>query len=300
MINEFINICKKNQKELLIYLNSYLLKYYSKDKIESTNSYIYVQGDIPVLLVAHLDTVHSEKPKNIWYNNKGCIKADEGIGGDDRCGVFIITNLIKESPRPSLLFTTDEEIGGVGATEFCSVHNSLDVNCMIELDRRGKNDVIRYSDENDELIKIFECLGYKEDFGSFTDISILSPHFNISGVNLSVGYYNAHTKDEYVDVNHMKSTEQRVKKFLKNESNYNKKYEYKEEFRDPYYCHFGIQVCDFCNKPIRRFDDLIETPDGICCNECFKAYQNFYEECPNCGSLKWKDDICFDCGYYYE
>ena len=47
MINEFINICKKNQKELLIYLNSFLLKYYSKDKIDKYIKEHNVPNEIP-------------------------------------------------------------------------------------------------------------------------------------------------------------------------------------------------------------------------------------------------------------
>ena len=216
MIKQIINICKMKQEKLSKFLPLVLNDYYKK--IEVTSDYIYAEGDIPVLLVAHLDTVHKETPNNIWLSldNKK-IKADEGIGGDDRCGVYAILSIIGKlkNNRPYILFTTEEERGAIGAEIFCKVHDSIPINCIIELDRRGKNDVVRYDDDNDKLVKIFEGLGYHEEYGSFTDISVLCPHFKVSGVNLSCGYYNAHTTNEYIDLEELQWTINKTLKFLK-------------------------------------------------------------------------------------
>ena len=50
-------------------------------------SYILVPGKAPVMLVAHLDTVHREPVKTICRSDNGNIlMSPQGIGGDDRRG----------------------------------------------------------------------------------------------------------------------------------------------------------------------------------------------------------------------
>ena len=52
------------------------------------NSYILVRGEAPIMLVAHLDTVHKAPVKHICKTqNGGILMSPQGIGGDDRCGV---------------------------------------------------------------------------------------------------------------------------------------------------------------------------------------------------------------------
>ena len=69
----------------------------------------------------------------------------QGIGGDDRCGVYALSKIYGQSSRkPWLLFTCDEEVGGIGAHVFCEDHakgklpESLsNLKFLIELDRKG-------------------------------------------------------------------------------------------------------------------------------------------------------------------
>lgn len=39
----------------------------------------------------------------------------QGLGADDRAGIFAIIQIIKSGLRPHIILTTDEEVGGVGA-----------------------------------------------------------------------------------------------------------------------------------------------------------------------------------------
>ena len=59
----------------------------------SDDGFLYAEGDIPVLVVAHMDTVFDEPPKNLRYNrNEDKIyNLFDGLGGDDRCGIYSIT-----------------------------------------------------------------------------------------------------------------------------------------------------------------------------------------------------------------
>lgn len=314
MINEFINLCCKSQDDLLFLLPKELKKKYKK--VKSTRDYIYAKGNIPVLLVAHLDTVHKSLPKTIWIDTTGdMIKSDEGIGGDDRCGVFSIMYILKNIDKkflPYVLFTTDEEIGGLGAATFCKNNKKLPVNCMIEIDRRGSNDVVRYDDGNDTLIDIFtKDLGFKEDFGSYTDICTLAEEYGISGVNLSSGYYRAHTTEEYVVFSEMIATAVRVITFLKNPKYYQNKHVYEEVVYTPKTYstwnwnkwsrdrnNTGYIQCACCEQ-IHPEEDCVFLEDfgGYVCEDCFSYYQDEYVKCPDCEEYTYKGDgYCWNCG----
>ena len=301
IINKLLTICKMSQQELLDQLPEYLERYYPKESIYITQKYIYVKGDIPVLLVAHMDTVHLTTPENIWISSDQTkIKSDEGIGGDDRCGIYALNYIATKPIKPHLLYTTDEEIGAIGAQEFCADYEDIDVNCIIELDRRGDKDVVVYDDDNTNLYKKFEKLGFTLANGSFTDISYISPHFKISGVNLSIGYYNAHTCNEYIDINVLKENIDILYKFLENPKNYRKKYTYKEKqvknIFNRYRYLYRDNKCDCCGSYINDFDEEFITDDGIFCESCFNRYLNDYMICPHCNEIVYKAEKCEYCG----
>lgn len=204
---DLITILKKEQNELLFYCYEQLKRAgYKRKKIKLTKDYLYAKGKIPVLLVAHLDTVHHEKPKTVLYDKeKQMLWSPEGIGGDDRCGVYAILKIIQNF-EPYILFTTDEEIGGVGATKFVNENFEVPVNFIIEIDRRGNKQAVFYDCGNEEFKEVIEALGFVEKYGTFSDISIISPAFDIASVNLSAGYYNEHTKYEYINLLHLDFT----------------------------------------------------------------------------------------------
>lgn len=305
IINKLIDICKMTQEELLGALPSYLEKHYSKDKIHNTDRYIYVEGDIPVLLVAHLDTVHLNTPKNIWVTlDQSMIKSDTGIGGDDRCGVYALNHLATKKMKPYLLYTTDEEVGCIGAQGFCDDYTDIPVNCIIEIDRKGSKDVIVYDDTNPNLYKKFVELGFKLNYGSFTDISYLCPHFGISGVNLSSGYYHPHTNDEFINVIELQENIDLIYRFLENAENYSDKYLYIQSLRTSFFNSYKYlyrdDCCDYCGSHISGLDEEFGTPDGILCETCFNRLQEYYTICPDCDEIVYNDKYCDYCGRNLE
>ena len=91
----FDDILRMRQKDLKHYLAGHLKKlgYETVKK----KGFLYAEGTVPVLLVAHLDTVHSELPHIICRSEDGrYIMSPQGIGGDDRCGVYMILQIISE------------------------------------------------------------------------------------------------------------------------------------------------------------------------------------------------------------
>ena len=231
-INKFIDICRLSQEELKKFLKNELTRIYKKNNLIDDNGFLYAKGDIPILLIAHLDTVHEQLPTiiHITGNDKKntIISSPQGIGGDDRCGVYIILKILSKGYKPYVLFCENEEIGCVGAmlaAENIKVTESIStLNYIIELDRKGNKDAVYYDCYNTEFIDyIRSTIEYEEEYGSFSDISVIAPKTKIAAVNLSCGYYNAHTSKEYVVFQEMENTCLQVEKLLKTKS---KQFEY--------------------------------------------------------------------------
>lgn len=206
---EFENICKMRQSTLKKHMRKQLESMY--DEVICADGFIFAKGTVPILLVAHMDTVHKELPQEIVYDN-GKISSPQGIGGDDRCGIYMISKIIKKH-HCSVLFTEDEEIGGVGAGKFVKHDCSKDLsfNYAIELDRKGKNDAVFYDCDNPIFTDfITETDDWVEAYGSYSDICDVAPAVGCAAVNLSCGYYNAHTKDEYVMLEEMETNINKV------------------------------------------------------------------------------------------
>ena len=88
-MNKLAHLLKLTQKELKIEVYNYLQQ--KKMKPIYDDGFVYAKGDIPILLVAHMDTVFDEPPKRLFYNKKEdkIFNPNGGLGGDDRCGVYL-------------------------------------------------------------------------------------------------------------------------------------------------------------------------------------------------------------------
>ena len=187
------------------------------DSVISSKDYIVAVGDIPVALTAHLDTVFKTPPEDIYYDRvKNVMWSPDGLGADDRAGVYAITNIVKSGLRPTIVLTTDEELGCLGASKLVqSMPNApTDLKYIIELDRRGSDDCVFYSCNNPEFDEYVESFGFVTNFGSFSDISTICPAWGMAGVNLSIGYYNEHSVSETLHIGNMFNTIAKVKKML--------------------------------------------------------------------------------------
>ena len=69
---------------------------------------------------------------------------------------------------------------------------------IIELDRKGKDEAVYYSCYCPELEDYITSKGFHTDIGSYSDIVDIAPVLGVAAVNLSCGYYNAHTQHEYI------------------------------------------------------------------------------------------------------
>ena len=322
---EFCNYAILSQAQLKLQVHRELKSLGYKSKIR--DGYVFARGKLPVMLVAHLDTVHKDVPCNIWFSaNYNQIKADEGIGGDDRCGVFTIMHILKNTElRPNILFVEDEEIGSIGSGTFIQHYNkdNLDLDFIIEIDRKGRVDSVYYDLDNDDFVNYIDGFGFTKDWGSFTDICKLCPHFGVAGVNLSSGYYNPHTKEEYVVVSEMMDTRNKVVEILKQYTlaeNVRNKFEWKEKtytysygygsyyYDDNYY--YGRNWVKNYNKQHdpKKTNPYYVDPNTSTENNIVEAvqdlewdtdledeYAHYESTCPYCGRTGMGRDDDYDC-----
>lgn len=297
ILPEFVELCKMTQEELIVLLPDLLLQS-GYTEIVKGDGYIYAKGNIPVLLTAHMDTVHKETVKDFYEleeNGNHILSSPQGIGGDDRCGIYIILEIIK-THKCSVLFCEDEEIGGIGSSKFCDtelIHELSELNYMIELDRANYNDAVFYDCDNKEFTNfILDNTGYVEKFGSFSDISYLAPASGIAAVNLSCGYYHAHQLSEEVVIEDMLRTINVVKdlldvqskqfKYIKAKysgyygslhSNYYRRLYGYDNWKDDFEYEEEFILCVFVND----YDNIV-TSKGYTQDE---AWRRFYESNPN-------------------
>lgn len=315
-IKEFKRLLRLTQPQLHEYLCEVMPSYYEDDMIvDEYENFLYCKGDIPVLLVAHLDTVHKTIPHEIYYDSEQDVMwSPQGIGGDDRNGVWSILEILDAGLLPSVVFTWNEEVGGIGASHFCSVLSEEDlshINFAIQIDRRGKMDCVFYDLNNKEFEAYIEEYDFKTNIGSFSDISIICPHFKFAGVNLSSGYYNEHTSNEIIKVKDMEYTIERVINILKDINEDDIRWDWNEIIRTGY----GNWTYNF-DKPKSTLDwcancqELVQSHDFILeydmCKSCVSKLNlpvkdTFY--CDLCKRIEGVKDmyehegdlICRDC-----
>lgn len=317
-IEEFKSLLRLGQKDILKVLKNNLKNIYKKENFitNEKQTFLYYEGTSPVLLVAHMDTVYDTEIKNysaygiknnkinsiarpymnIYYDSTNHIMwSPDGLGADDRLGIWIIINILRDGYRPHILFTTDEEIGAFGADDFVEeyfkneqLQNSFNkLKYMIELDRRGEKDCVFYDTNNMDFEKYVESFGWKKAIGSFSDINVLSTNIDIASVNLSVGYYSEHSLTEHCDLlqatKNLTIIESMIYDSYKNEVQY---------FKSNYIAkNYGIynnynyinysnnnsskgMVCDCCGLPA---DELVYNTlyNGWLCDNCYEYFKEY-------------------------
>lgn len=167
------------------------------------------EENIPLpVFCCHLDTVHEDAPEPELLGNDVLTSFNgHGVGGDDKCGIVACIELLEKVPCKCIFFR-DEETGCRGAKEYDAKSLANELFC-IEIDRRNGSDLITsaYGTKmcSDEFIaRIKESLPHcKEAVGAYTDISKLGDA-NLNMLNISAGYYNPHSSNEYVILSELK------------------------------------------------------------------------------------------------
>jgi hypothetical protein len=190
-----------------------------------------------VVLIAHVDTVFDEikawdsethsfirklntSEKEIFFDAKqGVFWSPDGLGADDRAGVYAVMQIFfsmrGQPDQPVVLLTNGEESGGTGAREAAHSLSILrQCNFLLEIDRRGKDEVVYYNDDTLSFRAFIESFGFTESIGSFSDISIIAPALNLCSANISAGYFSEHDEIEHLYVSYLHQTIEKAKRIL--------------------------------------------------------------------------------------
>lgn len=256
-----------------------------------------------VCIVAHIDTVWDDNvwgfPKRIKRGAKtlvhdkdrGMIWSANGLGADDRAGVYAALKLFRDTPepyKPYILFTDFEECGGAGASEASDLFKTELSRCnfLIELDRANALDAVFYNGESNEFVEYVLAFGFKEAIGSFSDISIVCPKIEKCGVNLSIGYYFEHTEREYLNTNIMNSTIKKVGHILL--SNHEANQLWHLEATAKYRAAYGSAIfdslssdsyefeyeCPYCYEELNQ-EDLTYNGNDVVYGHCRRCTERF-------------------------
>ena len=192
------------------------------------------EGEFYPMFISHTDTVHELvdlidvkeeyllRPytfgKDFGDEQTLCLKAYDkdgnptGIGGDDKCGIFICMELLQKLDKVKVAFFVSEETGCHGS-KMVDLDFLKDVGYCTQYDAPGDH-LISYScmgtvlfDENSEFFNI-AYRAISEGFGNemlvqshpYTDIMIMKQKSDLSCINMSCGYYNMHTANEFVSI----------------------------------------------------------------------------------------------------
>lgn len=293
-LKQFFQIKQSTLKRVM---ERYLEEKYTE--VIKTEKYVIAIGDIPVALVAHLDTVFKSPPQEIYYDRQAnVIWSPDGLGADDRAGVYSIVQILKDGYRPTVILTTDEECGGIGAAaiekDFRIAPTTFKY--IIELDRQGEKDCVFYYCNNDEFEEYVESFGFETAIGSYTDICEFCPAWGVAGVNLSIGYKHEHSYSEILNLNHMYNTIKKVETML-DQINEAKSYIYinanwwesydSKWFKDLYDgIAFKTNKCNHCSKEFDEYElfdvynELTEIDIKLCA-DCLTSLSNL-NWCESC------------------
>lgn len=238
------------------------------------------------ILVAHTDNVLKGKREPVFDLNRRCISGrDVGIGFDDKAGIMAIIALWRhfKDQRFRIIFPADEEVGGVGSRQMDS-NWYADAAWILELDRKGHKDLIQVSGGtrlcSDEFASKWEELGFEKADGVFTDVNEFKPNADwVNMANLSIGYYNPHTDDEYLDTKVFEEIVNKVAVFIEKDYCFDPdKPDEKPNWDFNNYPRTDwINRCDNCGA-VCNTDDVIYDDYGtrFCCQDCMKEYYDDY------------------------
>lgn len=194
---------------------------------------IYVtkgDSDTYPCIVSHIDQVQDKysddynvyllKDTLMGYSQKR--REFEGLGADDKNGIWVCLKCLQKYDIMKCAFFVEEEIG-CGGSSAAKIDWFDDCRFVLQCDRRGGSDLITNiswidlcSDEFLQDIN-YSAYGYKPTSGLMTDVETLKNRgVNLSMLNISCGYYNPHTDNEFTVISELKNCLAFVENIIEN------------------------------------------------------------------------------------
>ena len=238
-------------------------------------------------IVAHVDQVHDYNENFRVVEVEGKLFGMDhvemervGVGGDDKCGVYLAMRMFELLDAVKLVFFKDEEIGCLGSGK-ANMDFFNDCAFVLQGDRRSlTTDFITHTNGTKCCSKKFlkairptlSKYGYTENYGTITDVGELkNKGLDISCANVSCGYFDAHTKWEYVDIDLLENCENLFYDLCTNFAWKQWKHTPSKRWT-PNWEYYGNP-----NRKQESFDRWAEYENG--------AYEHFYDDEPPAQSL---------------
>ena len=273
------------------------------------------EGEYYPMFIAHTDTVHHKVDKMMIIqenlvrpNTFGkqfdevkvpCLKAyaedglPTGIGGDDKCGIFICLELLKTLDKVKIGLFVSEETGCHGSSQ-CDESFLQDVGYITQYDAPGNHLIseicsgVRLFERDSEFftktLKVIED-GFENEMliqsHPYTDISQLKKKIDVSCINMSCGYYNMHSDQEFVSIGDVEKSILIGQNMVK-ELGYKK---YKYEYKPIVYTQqtvmnslLGFDKDDDFEVHQLETVDVLEEKDGITISDAFEGNSLFISD----------------------
>lgn len=170
-------------------------------------------------IVSHYDQVHDPiESLELLETKDGTLLAIDnitmervGVGGDDKCGILACILALTDLDTCKVAIFSREEVGCQGSSHV-DMSFFEDCSVCIQGDRRGYGEIIRHTNGVRVLSREYE--GYIDDIrkgyaceyatGTLTDVGELKIQgMTCPAMNIGIGYYDAHSGNEYVILEEM-------------------------------------------------------------------------------------------------
>lgn len=217
LLSQLYKIVSKSGQEQ--HIKSFVMEYLKDVALHVTTDNIgnmYITKGISQsypCVAAHLDEIHTPCQREVIIEGDTLYTVDSnnnrvGCGADDKNGVWTLLQLLHTEPIIKAVFFVQEEkqgdMPGCQGAKVCDLTFFKDVRYIIECDRKGAHDVVRCGkgtmlcDEDFIPKNLLQKYDYQMVDGGKTDVVELKMRgVEIPVCNISCGYYNAHTTDEY-------------------------------------------------------------------------------------------------------
>lgn len=186
------------------------------ERIDEAGNLHFKIGESETIFAAHTDTCHHKGGENNFLIEGGFIKANEDcLGADDGAGIAILCHMMSHRIPGTYLFTTGEEVGGLGARYLEENFDFTPYKRSICFDRAGTSEIITVqggerlaSSEFAEALSVAfqeqDLLYVESEKGVFTDNALWGDKVPCN-INLSAGYFAQHGPNEHLDLTHLEA-----------------------------------------------------------------------------------------------
>ncbi len=223
------------EDRMINFLEEYLKEAKLNYTVDKLGSIYVTKGDAKQYpcFISHTDTVHHVNERlEVYTNGEGHLQGRDsvdhsplGIGGDDKCGVYLCLEMLDQLDNVKVAFFVGEEFGMVGSKEADPEFFS-NVDYAIQFDS-PEGDTMSMTLMNKALFETDSPFGRtvepvlkgrgitKWQRHPYTDVYQLMIKFGFPCLNLAAGYHRYHTQNEYVVIDEVNNTLELAKELVK-------------------------------------------------------------------------------------